>query len=636
MMSSKSIGRKMRGESGQILPLVAVAALVMILFAGMTIDFGRVWIAKQQLQRAVDAAALVAGQDLPNTSTAFGAAQSYSAYGTTGSNGKNPMSGWGVTLNAPPTVTFKCVANGPNYSAGTCPTDTSSSNCHPSNSYYSSAAPATNTCNAVTITETATVSTGLLSFVIPSFTVKASSTSGARDDTSITNPMNIAVILDTTGSMSAGSSDLNLTSGNSAFCSATVTGISAPYYPDKLDCAKAGVRALLQALPYTTVNGASVADDEVGMVVFPALSSVLSPTGSSTASFTGTTTTSGTNKNKITSTSITVPSSDVGDTITGTGIPSNTTITAISGTTVTISNNATKSGTNVSFTITVPNSGPPYVLQTPPTASLNDETDCTSSDSFGVTYPPWSLNGSATGAIGGIPAADVYSYGTNSSYASPGIIDNYQGYDAVQLSGDYQTGGSLNNSSNLVKSVYWAQCSGGGFPGGDYYGLKDIGGQGSYLAGAISAAQYMLASSTRTTGPTGAPVTNAIIILSDGELNDPNSSGDGVDSGASGNVSFSSSTPCEDAVNAAAGAKAAGTTVFTIAYDDSGGTCDDGSGTNHYNGSAQALMQALATPTSSNGTPYYYTESSAGDLTDAFQTAAETLSPGNSRLLPDS
>ena len=117
------------------------------------------------------------------------------------------------------------------------------------------------------------------------------------------------------------------------------------------------------------------------------------------------------------------------------------------------------------------------------------------------------------------------------------------------LSSDYLSSlGVLNTAtgggaSPLVESVDWAQCPGGVFPGGDYYGIKAPNGQGSYLAGAITAAQYLLwqQPQTRTINGHSEPVTNGIIILSDGELNDPKSGSDGVDPavGASGgNVSF--------------------------------------------------------------------------------------------------
>ena len=122
--------------------------------------------------------------------------------------------------------------------------------------------------------------------------------------------------------------------------------------------------------------------------------------------------------------------------------------------------------------------------------------------------------------------------GSFTNYTSPGYIDNFPGYVAVPLSSNYQTtSGSLNLTSNIVESVDWNQCSGNKYPGGDYYGIKDIAGQGSYLAGAISEAQYTLATQpqTRTINGTTYPVTNAIVILSDGEMNDPKSGSDGVD-----------------------------------------------------------------------------------------------------------
>ncbi len=93
------------------------------------------------------------------------------------------------------------------------------------------------------------------------------------------------------------------------------------------------------------------------------------------------------------------------------------------------------------------------------------------------------------------------------------------------------------------------------YPGGDYYGIKDIGGQGSYLAGAITEAQYMLATTADAHDRgTTYPVTNAIVILSDGELNDPKSGSDGVDPGASGgNVALPAPRPARMRYDAAHG-----------------------------------------------------------------------------------
>lgn len=532
MTPLRALRRLLRCERGQTLPLVVISAAVLIGFCGFAIDMGRVWVAKQELQRAIDAATLAAGQDLPDSSTAYSQAVAYAGTGT-----RNPVTGWGVTANAP-TVTFECDSSGPDYTSGstpTCLTDSSGNGCHPSGSNAVLPSGAT-TCNAVRVTETATVKTSLLSLFIPSFTVSATSTATARQ-AGVPNPMDVYVILDTTGSMTQS-------------CSATVSGIS---NPSKLDCAKDGVRTLLGSLDpcstsLTTCGAATNGNvssplDEVGVLVFPALSMTMA-------------------------------------------------------------------------------SSSPYTLSGPPSASLTDETNC-GSNSFSVTYPPWqtyTYNASATD--GGIPLSGPSTYHDANG-------DNYLGYEAVGLSSDYRTSDSatsLNLSSNLVDSVDWGETGCTSFPGSDKYGVKDIGGQGSYLAGAISEAQYLLATDTRTVN--GSPVAKGIIVLSDGELNDPNSGSDGVDPGSSANQGWTDTTPCEDALNAATAAKAAGTLIFSIAYDDSGGQCDD-SGSGGYSGSAQTLMQDLATSSA-----YYFSQSSAGSLTSAF-TAASSALTGNSQLMPD-
>ncbi len=646
--------RFLRGERGQVLPLVVIAAVVLIGFTGFAIDLGRVWIAKQQLQRAVDAATLVAGQDLPNTANALADAQAYAATGT-----RNPLSGWGATAGAP-NITFECTSSGPNYTSGTTPTcltDSSGDKCHPSNSTGGSNAvlpTGATTCNEVRITESATVSTGLLSLFIPNFTVTSTSTAAARGQ-GLPNPMNIFVILDTTGSMDSG-------------CSASVSGISSP---DKLECAKAGVQALLQAMPYSTASGAY---DDVGVMVFPGLS--MSLTGVTGAVSDGTLVGSAT-KSSTTMSVTTCQTSNIGDGISGTGIPT-TTIKAAScptgrnpSYTVTLNNAATSNTSGVTYQLTTAGTVGPYSLTGPSSTALADETDCnqpsTSRTGTGydnvssslVTYPPWGSYSSAT-----IPSADL---GNFSNYTGPtGYVDNFPGYQAVPLSSDYlSASGTLNmtGSSNLVDSVSFAKCANQTYPGGDYWGIKDfiedgVTGQHSYLAGAISEAQYVLAAQqaaqpTRTINGTAYPVTSGIIILSDGELNNPDSSTDGVDPGANGNIGFTSNTPCEDALNAATGAKAAGTLIFSIAYDDSGQACQDSgsttgpssltscaaptsgsgaySGSGGYSGSACSYMDYL----SSGSTYFGDSSSSAGDLSSEFTQAANALSTGNSVLTPD-
>jgi hypothetical protein len=519
------------------LPLVVISAVVLIGLTGMAIDLGRVWVTQQELQRAVDAAALAAGQDLPNSSNAYSVAVSYSGTGI-----KNGVGGWGVSPNAP-NVTFECVPHGPtgSYTAGsppTCLTDSSGHACKPTSPAPGASTPTSpdgtpTTCNAVHVTETAKVSTSLLSLFIPSFTVSASSTSGARGSEGIPNPINVFVIIDTTGSMTSS-------------CSATVPGIS---NPSKLDCAKYGVRGLLGALtpcstsPCGTLagNNYSNAADEVGLEVFPANAMTLTSSGSPKT----------------------------------------------------------------------------YSLSGPPAATFTDETNC-GNETFADTYPPWTTyTYSSIATDGGIPlsgpAADDDPNG-----------DNYLGYEAVPLSSNYRTSNAataLNLGTSIVDAVDWGEAGCTSFPGSDEYGIKDIDRQGSYLAGAITEAQYLLATAPTRTGANGQKQANAIVILSDGELNAADQTGDGVDPGASGNVGWTDSTQCEDAYNAAKQAKASGTTIYSISYDSSG-QCDS-------TYTAAGLMQDMASASSD-----YFSETNASDLSSVFSEVGTVLS-GDSSLIPD-
>lgn len=498
MKRAAAIADRVRARDGQVVPLMAVMLVVLLLFAGLVIDVGRVWVAQRQLQAAVDAAALVAGQDLPNATTAKTDAVLYSA----APGERNPMTGIGVTAT-PATVTFECLSHAPNYTAGsppTCPADSSGANCEPSGAAAPQPSGVT-TCNSVVVTESATVKTTFAGLVLPSFTVNASATAAARGGDA--HPVNAYVILDNTQSMTDN-------------CTSAVTGITGT--PEKIDCAKAGMRALLQALwPcnqfQTTCGGATnnsggqlganVANpfDEVGLLVFPAIS----------------------------------------------GNP-------------------------------------------PSSTTLGYETNCNSGSSFSDTYPAWSpYTYNAAQTDGGIPTSD-----------------DYLGYQAVGLSSDFRpsdTNTTLNaTTSSLVKAVDWGQCSGGVYPNGDYYGLKIIGGQGSYLAGAITEAQHLLNVNARP----GA--TNAIIVLSDGELNKPKT--------------FTDNNPCNSAINAATQAKAAGTTIYAIAYNSSGNCADSG-----YNYTALQTMQDIA---SNNET--FFSTPTPGDLTQAFTQVGTELS--DPRLIP--
>ena len=140
---------------------------------------------------------------------------------------------------------------------------------------------------------------------------------------------------------------------------------------------------------------------------------------------------------------------------------------------------------------------------------------------------------------------------------------------------------------------------------------------GSYLAGAISDAQYELQQNAR------AGASNVIVIESDGELNPSTTfSGDPTPD----------TTACADAYNAAEAAKAAGDTIYTIEYD-SDGVCGPDSGTGSvdtFNGAngADLLMQDMATNLSDA-----HEVDGAGDLTAPFEAVGDSFG-GHSTLIP--
>jgi hypothetical protein len=119
------------------------------------------------------------------------------------------------------------------------------------------------------------------------------------------------------------------------------------------------------------------------------------------------------------------------------------------------------------------------------------------------------------------------------------------------------------------------------------------------MAGAIAQAQYDLQHSNR------ANTQKAIIILSDGEMNQLGSWWD--------------SYPCQSANNAATAAKSAGITIYSIAYN-SVNNCTDTSGSSFYQTPGLTLMQKIATDSTT-----FYNQPAAGDLTAIFTHIAGDL-----------
>jgi Flp pilus assembly protein TadG len=221
------IRRALKDESGQVLlPWVAVVMMSFLGISGLVTDVGRAYVAHSQLQNVANAAALAAAGEVYNTSTtsdAYAAAMKYS-----GTSGDNNASGVGTVTT---TVSEGCVntlmANG-------------------------LACSSSSTKNAVQVTESTTVKNFIMPIFWGSKTTHISATATASMQ-GMAQPWNVAIIIDSTGSMATTDSDCG--------------GVT------EFQCALTGTQALLETVNpcpsgVSTCSGSS-ANFRVGLFTFP-------------------------------------------------------------------------------------------------------------------------------------------------------------------------------------------------------------------------------------------------------------------------------------------------------------------------------------------------------------------------------
>lgn len=150
--------------------------------------------------------------------------------------------------------------------------------------------------------------------------------------------------------------------------------------------------------------------------------------------------------------------------------------------------------------------------------------------------------------------------GTSATYQITSYLSNYSSTNLA--------GGSLNTSSALT-------IASGGSGVSKCSGLQTPGGDGTYYAGAIYAAQSsLMAAQAANSGSS-----NALIILSDGDAQSSKITVSGtVQTAGTGTpaltVSYPSTTnQCQQAIDAAKFATSQGTTVYTVAYGASSSGC---------------------------------------------------------------
>jgi len=213
--------------------MMAVSMIAFIGIAGMTVDLGHAYVARQQLQNSTDVAALAGAAAMPNTTTATTQVIAYSA-----EPGK--LSATPNLTNVAVTTTFECLGTLTSNMGLGCEAATGS----PSGNY-----------NAVQVLQTAKVPLwfgGM--FHVPAFNIGATATAamaGGRN-----TPWNIAIVLDATSSMTSSDGGLQ--------CTGT-----------RESCALLGVQALLGLIypcqaGQTCTNTSGVTPiDSVSIFLFP-------------------------------------------------------------------------------------------------------------------------------------------------------------------------------------------------------------------------------------------------------------------------------------------------------------------------------------------------------------------------------
>lgn len=469
------LGRK--DERGQALLTVIVWLIFVVAMLAVVVDLGTVYVSYRQLQASTDAAALAAGQDLPNgvTSGAATNAQLFSSL-PGGKNVYTDLSGVSMPITSG-------MAQDPLFYCST--------------TLSGMGLPCTNSTpvlyNAVKVDQKATVPLNILSFftgflgahVTPSLNIMTTSTASGR----LLNggPYNVVVILDTTDSMQDGDGDAT----NNPNCAGE----------SKIQCAMNGVQTFLENITpcYTTPcsgsdSGGNYSNplNEVALMLFPGFKET-----------------------------------PVGFSVLGTGL-ANTSPWEVPD--------------EYDYTTTTPKTGSLLITST----NISPYTN----------YCPT---------------------GTCTAAETSQMIEQYE---IVPFSSDYWSlsaitaPAALNTGSHLVEAVKHApyySCGGGGGGGGGGcvnpvggppWGLADVGGEGTFYAGIITAAEDALIAEQAARTAAGQPGTqNVIILLSDG---DATSSSAQLNGGPPNG--YSTSKECTQAVTAAQAATNAGTIVYAVAY----------------------------------------------------------------------
>jgi Flp pilus assembly protein TadG len=232
------VRRFLRDQRGQSAVVIVVSLLAVMALSAAGIESGHVYLAYRQLVASTQAATLAGAQDMPNITQARSDVIKYSV-----ESGQENYTSQLTWTSITPTFTCGSVATSLNV---TCQTPTAGS------------CSSGSTCNTLTVVQDATVNLWFGGIIgIKTFSLSASATAAMRGGTA--TPYNIAVVMDTTNSMTASAPAAD-------GCGSGAT---------QIQCAVSGLRIMLGIMDpcalNTTCSSTTPYVDGVALFVFPAV-----------------------------------------------------------------------------------------------------------------------------------------------------------------------------------------------------------------------------------------------------------------------------------------------------------------------------------------------------------------------------
>jgi Flp pilus assembly protein TadG len=217
-----------------------------------------------------------------------------------------------------------------------------------------------------------------------------------------------------------------------------------------------------------------------------------------------------------------------------------------------------------------------FPAQTSGTQLANDQA-CSSKTPSVVSYPDSTSYASVSHSNPTMPTIGTGSGNLSTTNLST-LVNQYQ---VVGLSSNYRTSDTTTGTSPLTTASTGGTSSspslvdavGGNsyFGGTSCTGMQAKGGESTYYAGAMFTAQEYLAQNGRSNA------NNVLILLSDGDANGGTMGAGSTHLNSNGNYP-SSTKQCQQAIDIATAAKAAGTKVYVVGYGVSSGGCSSDSG----------------------------------------------------------